>query len=110
MEDKKEKLTKQQLIEKINNERQTFKTLLEGKDKAHEQQTAAAVASVRRVADQVISRFIRSFGQLKDDEYVLDIPAPDQQEGKFWGTKIEVKDDGATWRLHCKLYDIPEMK
>lgn len=109
MEDRKEKLTKQQLIEKINNERQTFKTLLESKDKAHEQQTAAAVTSVRKISSQLISRFVRSFGQKKDDEYVLDIPAPDQPEGAFWDTRIELVDKD-TWRVHCKLQKIPEIK
>lgn len=102
MEDKKEKLTKAQLIQKINDERVTFQMARE-----HQQQeTDKAIAAVRRVADQVIARFVRSFGQEKGGEYVLDIPVPDCPEGHFWGTKIEIVDD-TTWRLHCKLYEIP---
>ena len=101
--DKKEKLTKAELIKKINDERITFQMARE-----HQQQeTDKAIAAVRRVADQVIARFVRSFGQKKDDdEYVLDIPVPDCPDGKFWATKVELVDD-TTWRLHCKLYEIP---
>lgn len=100
--DKKERLTKEQLIQKINDERITFQMARE-----HQQQeTDKAIAAVRRVADQVIARFVRSFGQEKDDEYVLDIPVPDCPDGHFWGTKIEIVDE-STWRLHCKLYEIP---
>ena len=102
MEDKKERLTKAQLIQKINDERQTFQMARE-----HQQQeTDKAIAAVRRVADQVIARFVRSFGQKKDGEYVLDIQVPDCPDGHFWGTKIEIVDE-STWRLHCKLYEIP---
>lgn len=109
MEDQKEKLTKEELIEKINNERRAFSELHERMKEAKDKEAAAAVVAVRRVADQVISRFIRSFGQEKDGEYVLDIPVPDCPDGHFWGTKIEIVDEH-TWRLHCKLYDIPKMK
>lgn len=103
--DKKWNLTKEELIKKINDERQTFQMALEHKDK----EAAAAVAAVRKVCDQVIARVIRCFGRQVGDEYVLEIPVPDCPEGHFWGTKVE-QIDKKTWKLHCKLYEIPDMK
>ena len=103
MEDKKEKLTKEELIEKINNERITFRNALEKKDEECRQTCSA----VRRVADMVMARVVRSFGTPRGDdgEIVLDIPKPDTPEGKIWAVKAE-ELDAETYRLHAKLIDI----
>ena len=73
--DKKEKLTKDQLIEKINNERQTFKTALMQKD----EECAQRVAQVRQVADMVIGSLIKVFGCQQGDEYFIDMKIPKEK-------------------------------
>lgn len=72
MTDKKEKLTKAQLIEKINNERITFKRALEDKDKECE----AAVAQVKKAADMVIGTLTEGYGCERNGEYIIEIPRP----------------------------------
>ena len=100
------KLTKEELVEKIWNERIAFRDRYELMKADMDREAQAAVAGVRKVADQVICRIVRSYGDQVDDEYQLSIPVPDCPDGKFWGTKIETVDD-KTWKLHCKMFDIP---
>lgn len=72
MDDKKTKLTKDQLIDKINNERQTFKRALQDKDK----ETQAQVAQVRQVADLILGKVCMTFGVQQGDEYIIEIEKP----------------------------------
>jgi len=105
MQDAKENLTKEELIEKINSERQTFKMALEARD----EDKRRAIAQVRHLADLVIARILQSYGEQTGDEYVLDIPRPKEIEGKAWVTRVETPDDD-TYRLRAKLIEIPEVK
>ena len=100
------KLTKEELVEKIWNERIAFRDRYELMKADMDREAQAAVAGVRKVADQVICRIVRSYGDQVDDEYQLSIPVPDCPDGKFWGCKVEQVDKW-TWKLHCKLFDIP---
>ena len=91
--DKKEKLTKTQLIEKINNERITFKRALEQKD----EECARMVAQVRQVADMVIGLMVVAYGNQIGDEYFLDITPPNtpmavKAERTDIGYRITVKE------------------
>ena len=100
--DKKEKLTKEQLIEKINNERQTFSRSRDDMIARH----ASEVAAVRHLCDMVLARVVQSYGEQQGEEYVLDIPMPRNPEGKAWVAKAE-KTDSNTLRVTAKLIDVP---
>jgi len=100
--DKKEKLTKEQLIEKINNERQVFSRTRNDMITRH----ASELAKVRHLCDMVLARVVQSYGDQTGDEYVMDIPVPRNPEGKMWCVKAE-KTDSDTMRLRAKLIDIP---
>lgn len=100
------KLTKEELVEKIWNERIAFRDRYERMKADMEREAQASVAGVRKVADQVICQIVRSCGEQVDDEYQLSMPVPDCPDEKFWGCKIETVDD-KTWKLHCKLFGIP---
>jgi len=108
--DKKEDLTKEQLIEKINNERTAFARLHEDMIEAKEREKLTAVAACRHVCDLIIARVVQSFGLPVPgtDEYQLDIPKPEQPEGKAWVSRVEKIDDD-TYRIFCKLVDVPKM-
>lgn len=90
--DKKEKLTKNQLIEKINNERQTFKTALLQKD----EELAANIAKVKQVSNMVIGHLAQQYGVPEGDEYILDIDIP--REPMLVGA--EPTETG--YRFHCR--------
>lgn len=96
MEDAKEKLTKEQLIEKINNERITFTNILQQQDKRH----ADEIAHVQMVSNMVLARVITAFGHQEGDEWVLEIRKP---EG-LWAVGAEKKDD--TYILRTKQIEI----
>lgn len=72
MKDRKETLTKAELIEKINNERQTFKQALLDKD----EECQRALAAVKRVSDMVIGSLISGYGAEKGNEYSIEIDIP----------------------------------
>jgi hypothetical protein len=95
-------LTKEQLIEKINNERQVFSRTRNDMITRH----ASEVAIVRRLCDMVLARVVQSYGEKQGEEYVLDIPIPRNPEGKVWVAKAE-KTDIDTMRVTAKLIDVP---
>lgn len=102
--DKKLDLTKEELIEKINNERETFREA----NRYREQHKMDLANAVRRSADLLIARIVQAYGTLEGDEYVLDIPKPGAPKGHFWATKVETPTED-TYRLRAKLIKIPEM-
>ena len=105
MADKKEDLNKEQLIEKINAERETFARILTEKD----EQIQAATQHAQFLSNLVLSRVIRSYGEMQGDEYVLDIPSPQLEEDHFWAVRAEQVDE-ETFRLFCKQFEIPKME
>lgn len=72
--DNKTKLTKAQLIEKINLERETFRIQLKKKD----DECDRALAQIRHVSDMVIGRLVQTCGMQKGDDYVIEIAKPDE--------------------------------
>ena len=97
-------------IEKINNERVAFARLHEDMIEAKEREKLTAVAACRHVCDLIIARVVQSFGLPVPgtDEYQLDIPKPGQPDGKAWVSRVE-KIDEDTYRIFCKLVDVPKM-
>ena len=102
MAEEKKELTAEEWVKKLHEERKYWR----GRLKKQEEETTAAVAQIRRICNTIIARMAKSHGRKEKDEYVLDILAPVEPEGKVWIVQAEKLKDGHTMRYHAKLVDI----
>lgn len=106
MEDyRKKKITKQQLWDKLHEERFMWQNKCQHDVAVTKINTAL---EIRKIVDPILAKVALAFGKPNEDgEYSLDIELPENREGYDWQVRLDEQDD-TTWRITAKEIEIPK--
>lgn len=105
MDYKKKKMTKQQVWDKLHEERKMWQMKCEHDRNRATQETAIRV---RTALDPILAQVVRTYGTIQgeDGEICLDVALPDTEtkEGFIWQTRIDKTDTG--WKIFAREMEL----